>query len=224
VYVISAGADATGGADWNCRRDAAFLLYKKRLRVIRLTLGKPLLRMLRRACIVAAVAGAWGAQARTYYLLSVEQVQAPAIKEKQLFYTLDLVFDEIPRHYWIYFDSRDMQLVVDIYGARVRKRPALEPAEGAIFKGLELINRETAMSLSGQQSQIIIDAEPGWHYTAENADSKTIRISAWKQIRAPEPEDKKQYRPLIYVSSAIGIAIITFLGITYGMDYLERQY
>ncbi len=162
------------------------------------------------------------ASGRTHYLLSAEQVQAPILRDKRLYYTLDLVFDETPRHYWVYYDGRDREFVVDLYGAEIKARSELDTVVGIVFKGLSVVNRESSMSLSGKQAQIRIGSEPGWHFTADEVDHKTVRISAWKRIEAPRP-DKKEYRPLMYIVSAVGIAVISFLGITYGIDYLENR-
>jgi hypothetical protein len=146
-----------------------------------------------------------------YSLKSVTMVKAPSVKERRVMYSLDLIFNSCPENYWIYYDYDRRRLVVDIYGGFCKVDPGLRMFRENLFKGIDVINQETLMSMSKKQAKVYIGADPAWHFEAGTINSNTIRITAWKFFETPKTRTSKRIGPLAYILTGAGALVIAFI-------------
>jgi hypothetical protein len=158
------------------------------------------------------------ASAEMFRLDSIRIDKVPHVQKTSISYVMDLTFQTRPGEYWCYYDTIHQAIVIDFYGATVAPGPV--PIDRSrVFRGLSVKNLKSEFSLSGERSQIIIDADPGWHIEAAPAGEKTLRLTVWRQTRHDRPNGKRLI--WIYVLSfaiPLVVAAATFLIIRSAMD------
>lgn len=175
-----------------CYKIPAHHLISTRFTLPSINITRPFTASLIMLCVIPYALSHFYLYAAECVLRDVIQQRAPVIKNKRVTYTMDLVFDNTPKNYWIFYDKKAETLVIDIYGSHIQKAKTLKiPPSRGFFRGVETSNHNTAMSLSGLQSKIKIGADDGWHFEASTLDTSVIRISAWKNIEKKSDEPKK---------------------------------
>ena len=159
----------------------------------------------------------FSAVANDLTLKAVVTPGAPVItKDKRIIYGLELVFNECPKEYWVYYSEQQKKLVIDFYGVHIKGKPKADFSGRGVFKNFEVVNSKTNLSLSKKTSSVLVGLEPdpGWHFKAVIVDNRIVRISAWRDISEMAKVDKKKavwpYILLIILgaSATFGIVII----------------
>jgi hypothetical protein len=161
--------------------------------------------------VLLLLAGAESLQAREYFLKTVTMAKAPSVKERQVVYSLDLIFTACPENYWMYYDFKRRCLVIDIYGGFCSVDSTVRTFHENLFKGIDFINQETNMSLSKKQAKLFIGADPAWHFESATINSTTIRITAWKLFDIPKTRTSKRIGPLVYILTTAGALVFAFV-------------
>lgn len=152
------------------------------------------------------------ADERPVILHSINQTEAPVIRDKRLIYSADLRFSRAPEDFWVYYDKRTQELVIDIYGTRVKADSVgRQVINEDVFGKIDVLSRKTTYSFNGVQTQIRIVLATGWHYEAVHKDRYTIGVRVWKHLRAPRMSENKIYYPIFYLGSAVLLAALGFL-------------
>jgi len=151
-------------------------------------------------CLVCTVAQAWGGLHTVKY---VEIENKPELVEGQLLYRLSIVFDIVPEHFFVYYDNQNQQIVLDCYGATMRAAD-ISMEGSAIFTSFSVVNSATNMSLTGEQAQVRIGADPGWNIEAVPQQDNSIRIVAQRELtRKIEPEKFNWQVPLMIAAPVV---------------------
>ncbi len=152
----------------------------------------------------------WAACAEPFYLVSVQEVGAPIVSEKELIYRTNIVFRKAPESYWTFYDRQGGFLVLDIYGAKLEMQTELDLSGNEVFKGIKVENLETSMSLSGEQARVYLKVEAGWRFEAETMSKSVIQITARKTLAPPKPVKRKSRRVILYILAAVAASAGTF--------------
>lgn len=159
-------------------------------------------------------------QALRYSLRSVYELGHPIIikKQKKILYNLVLVFDRIPRNYWVHYDKTSSHVIVECYGASLEGAPNIRLSGKSIFKSVETRVASTALALPSKRSDIIITMVPdtAWHVKETKKGNNTIILTLWKDFKITAVDLKKPKKK-IWIELTIGL-VITLL--TAGMILL----
>ena len=151
------------------------------------------------------------AQAKTVQSFSVSDTLLHA-DSQTVRTTLDIVFDTVPAHYWIYYDTKKTKLALDMYGDSVHiKKDAIQLSDKTLFTGAQIFNLRTKLSLSQNRSIIFTDVENGWHFSAATISDTLLRITAEKDLFLVPRKNEFGLHILIPIASAFilgGIAAI----------------
>jgi hypothetical protein len=154
--------------------------------------------------------GVFEVKGSDYVLTKAYIENVPVVNDKRVSYQLALVFNSCPENYWMYYNKKKEQIVVDIYGVTLSLAPNMRVFHENLFRGISVVNQPTRMSLEGTQAFIRIGAAPGWHFEATTVNSTTMRITAWKFYETPKPKTVKKNGPLLYVLSGAGALVVAF--------------
>jgi hypothetical protein len=160
--------------------------------------------------LVAAAAGVFSTRADTYTLQEVTISDVPKLDSNRITYTIALRFRNNPKQYWVYYDLKKKALAVDFYGCTIQSIvPKIR--KNKAFKSFSIENRHTEMTLTGEQSLILIGADPGWHYEASSPAETIILLNLWREIKQPQEQHQKSYRTwFIYIGTTVVAGIIAF--------------
>jgi hypothetical protein len=159
-------------------------------------------------CIFGVVCGSGPGD--TILLKYIPVVLAPEIelKEKVIRNTVDFVFDKCPKDYWVYYDKRARQLVIEFFGVSLK-------AESPRIKGTSIVgdpsisNHETSLALNGKSAQVRMNMNEQWHYDTWVINGKILRLQLWKPLK-PRKLGKSRKPWLIY-PIAIAITVSTLV-------------
>ncbi len=175
-------------------------------------------RLLIRSIIVMVLLSShiFGAEPKEYILYSVTVPGAPIIiKNKKIMYGLDLIFDQAPKDFWVYYSKNIEKLVVDFYGISIKGKPKTEMSGRGVFKSVVIDTFETNLALSKKRAAVLIDVtpDPGWHFKASSINKRVIRVTAWKDITGLTKIEQKRKRAGRYIIITLLVSVLTFVGV-----------
>lgn len=134
-------------------------------------------------CIFGAVCGSNGS-GDTILLRYIPSVPAPEIelKSKVVRNTVDFVFNKCPKDYWVFYDKRARQLVIEFLGVYLEAEP--HEIKGTSIVGDPAIsNHKTTFTLNGKSAQVRMDMNEIWHYDTWVVNGKILRLQLWKSFK-----------------------------------------
>lgn len=149
------------------------------------------------------------ARASLRSVLYVETEDMPEIKDGRITYRMSIVFDEVPSQFWNYYDSRTNEIVIDFYGVTLRS-PQISMTGSSIFKSFLVSNLATSMSLTGEQAQIRIGADPGWNIESTCQGSKQIRIKVSREIKRVVEEKPFSWQIPVLIAAPVLAGVCAF--------------
>jgi hypothetical protein len=151
------------------------------------------------------------AHALTSRLIGVSLSGIPVISEDRLIYTIEFSFSKKPEYYWYYNDTDRNRLIIDCYGMKILNEAPAKLGMGIPFGAFDIENRESSLSISGKQALIVMNVEPGWTFkeVGDSTNSKSIFISAIKEMKHPKIEKPQRRRTLLYTKVVIGTVTAT---------------
>ena len=141
----------------------------------------------------------------TIVLRSVAPTDVPLVEKKMLRQKIDLVFNKCPEEYWIHYNSKTEQLVIEFFGVHVTT-PRTQTKGAPLMSDLRVVNSETRLSLNGISAQISIPMKHGWHYKSQIIGEKILRIQLWIPLdpqRTLQAKKKRSRLPAVIVIFAV---------------------
>jgi hypothetical protein len=136
----------------------------------------------------------------------------PQVRGNRIHFAIDLVFQQRPEDYWVYYDQVKQEIVVEFYGVTIKKEETIRLAENEVVEDIEIVNTPTTMSLTKEMARIALAVDPGWHIYASSAKEDIIRIILWRELKTGEAKKKRKALPIaIGILSGFAFGIITFV-------------
>jgi hypothetical protein len=145
----------------------------------------------------------------SYSLNRIYEIRTPvvAVKEKKIIHNLVLVFDKVPRNYWVNYKKNSNRISMECYGASIERKPYFQFSSRGVFRDLTIKKESGVLALPGQRSDIVIEIAPdtAWHVKDSVKGDSMVVLTVWRDIQIKAPESNKSSRRIMRVDLFVGL-------------------